>query len=151
MPKQIIPAIADVKAEKPYVARVTWDNGITAFIDLTDWLNKSRWFAPVLENPAVWSTIRPGGWGGYIEWEGCEMEVPSSTLWRLHLEQAGEAMRREEFEAWMQRHKLSLTRASETLGLSRRMVTYYKTGEKIIPRTVMLACKAVDYEPELRV
>jgi predicted transcriptional regulator len=50
----------------------------------------------------------------------------------------------------MQRHKLSLTRASETLGLSRRMVTYYKTGEKIIPRTVMLACKAVDYEPELR-
>lgn len=150
MPKQLIPAIREVTAERPFVARITWDNGVTAEIDLVEWLHKSAWFAPVLNTPAVWPTIRTGAWGGYIEWEGCEMEIPSSTLWRLHMEQTGEAMRREEFEAWLERHKLSLTRAGETLGLSRRMVTYYKTGEKIIPRTVMLACKAVDYEPGLR-
>lgn len=150
MPKQTIPAIKAVSAEAPFVARITWDNGITAFVDLAEWLRKSQWFAPVMEDNTIWSTIRTGGWGGFIEWDGCEMEVPSSTLWRLHLEQAGEAMRREEFQEWLKRHKLSLTRASETLGLSRRMVTYYKTGEKIIPRTVLLACKAVDYEPGLR-
>jgi hypothetical protein len=38
------------------------------------------------------------------------------------------------------RNGLSLTAAAEALGLSRRMVAYYRTGAKPIPRVAWLAC-----------
>jgi hypothetical protein len=36
---------------------------------------------------------------------------------------------------------LSLSSAGEALGLSRRMVAYYSSGEKKVPRAILLACK----------
>lgn len=51
-------AITTIKAVRPYVVRVTWDSGVTASVDLAEWLNKSEWFAPVLNDPAVWMSIR---------------------------------------------------------------------------------------------
>lgn len=44
------------------------------------------------------------------------------------------------FGDWMRRNGLSLTTAAAALGLSRRMIAYYKTAEKPIPRHVWLAC-----------
>ena len=41
---------------------------------------------------------------------------------------------------WMRRNNLSLATAAAALGLSRRMIAYYKTAEKPIPRHVWLAC-----------
>jgi predicted transcriptional regulator len=38
------------------------------------------------------------------------------------------------FDEWMHRNGLSLTTAAEALGLSRRMVSYYRTAQKPIPR-----------------
>lgn len=45
------------------------------------------------------------------------------------------------FRAWRRRHKLSLTRAAEAIGMSRRMVAYYEKGEKPVPQSVLLACQ----------
>jgi predicted transcriptional regulator len=39
------------------------------------------------------------------------------------------------------RHGLSLSNAAEALGLSRRQVADYASGERPVPRTVLLACK----------
>ncbi|MOA41208.1 hypothetical protein D3C78_1631490 [compost metagenome] len=39
----------------------------------------------------------------------------------------------------MTRHKLNLDQAAEALGLSRRMLAYYRSGAKPVPRTVALA------------
>jgi predicted transcriptional regulator len=55
-------------------------------------------------------------------------------------------MPRGDFRAWRERQGLSLTGAAQALGLSRRMVAYYESGERIIPKTVMLACKGVEWE-----
>jgi hypothetical protein len=44
------------------------------------------------------------------------------------------------FDLWMTRNGLSLTTAAEALGLSRRMVSYYRTAHKPIPRQTWLAC-----------
>ena len=41
---------------------------------------------------------------------------------------------------WMFRNELSLTTAAEALGISRRMVSYYRTAHKAIPRSIWLAC-----------
>jgi hypothetical protein len=39
-----------------------------------------------------------------------------------------------------------LTAAAEALGLSRRQVAYYASGEHVVPRTVLLACKGWEVE-----
>lgn len=44
------------------------------------------------------------------------------------------------FDRWMQRNDLSLTTAAQALGISRRMVSYYRTAQKQIPRQTWLAC-----------
>lgn len=44
------------------------------------------------------------------------------------------------FNAWMERNHLSLTKAAEALGMSRRMISYYRTGSRPVPTVVDLAC-----------
>jgi predicted transcriptional regulator len=36
---------------------------------------------------------------------------------------------------------LSLNKAAEALGISRRMVAYYSNGEKAVPKAILLACR----------
>ena len=48
------------------------------------------------------------------------------------------------FRAWMERHAFTLDRADEALGLSRRTVAYYLSGEQLVPKTVMLATEGYD-------
>jgi len=53
-------------------------------------------------------------------------------------EPADDARAREVFRAWRARNQL--TTAAAALGLSRRMIAYYDSGEREIPKTVRLAC-----------
>ena len=51
---------------------------------------------------------------------------------------------REDFTAWMERNQLSLSQAAQAIGMTRRMIAYYKSGARPIPKTVWLAC--IGYE-----
>ncbi|MBU2783737.1 hypothetical protein HAP99_11250, partial [Acidithiobacillus caldus] len=51
---------------------------------------------------------------------------------------------REDFTAWMERNRLSLSQAAQAIGMTRRMIAYYKSGARPIPKTVWLAC--IGYE-----
>jgi hypothetical protein len=51
-------------------------------------------------------------------------------------------------EVSLGRYGLSLSDAAEALGLSRRQVAYYASGERPVPRTVLLACKGWEAEKE---
>jgi hypothetical protein len=44
------------------------------------------------------------------------------------------------FDRWMHRNGLSLNSAAQALGISRRMVSDYRTAQKSIPRAIWLAC-----------
>jgi hypothetical protein len=44
------------------------------------------------------------------------------------------------FDTWMNRNGLSLSTAADALGISRRLVSYYRTAQKQIPRAIWLAC-----------
>jgi transcriptional regulator with XRE-family HTH domain len=69
----------------------------------------------------------------------------TDRLWEMTLEQNGrlDAL---EFIRWRWRHELSLSDAAEALGLSRRQVAYYASGERPVPRTVLLACTGWEAE-----
>ena len=69
----------------------------------------------------------------------------AARLFEIALEQNGRADA-VEFIRWRWKRGLSLTDAAEALGLSRRQVAYYVSGEHAVPRTVLLACKVGEAE-----
>jgi hypothetical protein len=116
---------------------IAWDDGKVASVDLSDViaahkaltpLKKKGEFARVAVSADCWS----------IEWP-IGIDFGASQLRRWADEQAGEAMPVADFRAWMDEHGLTQEVAAQALGLSRRMIAYYLSGEKVIPKTVMLA------------
>lgn len=49
-----------------------------------------------------------------------------------------------QFRAWMTRHGYSITGLAETLGISPRQVSYYRSGEKPVERLVVLALRGLE-------
>lgn len=130
------PKLTAVEALKPYRLSTTWTTGETLVVDVAKHLKKHDALAPILE-PKVFKKVHIAEWGGSIEWFDTEFGEDNVYAWAK--EQAGEPSH-EMFNAWMTRHDLSLTTAAEVLGMSRRMISYYRTAQKPIPRHVWLAC-----------
>lgn len=129
--------IEQVEAIGPTRLRLVWSDGVRAEIDLGPWLKRPAFAA--LRDPAEFAQVQIGDWGHSLEWPG-GVEAGADALWLETLS----ATRHDDTRAfleWRLKHGLSLTRAAEALGLSRRMVAYYSNGEKPVPRTVLLACK----------
>jgi hypothetical protein len=72
-------------------------------------------------------------------WPG-DLDIGAARLWELALEQNGHADAAE-FIRWRWRHGLSLSAAADALGISRRQVAYYASGQETVPRYILLACK----------
>jgi hypothetical protein len=120
--------------------RLVWSDGAQAEIDLGGWLEKPAFAA--LRDPAAFAGVKIGDWGHSLEWPGGE-EAGADSLWLETLS----ALKREDARAfleWRQKNGLSLSKAAEALGLSRRMVAYYSNAEKPVPKTVSLACRGWD-------
>jgi hypothetical protein len=130
--------------ERPRVVRVEWEDGEVNDIDLSEIVTGYASFEPV-RDPERFSRVRVGEWGWSIDF-GDDIEVMNTTLWRLAREQSGEAMPVGAFRNWRSAHGLSLARTAQVLGISRRMVAYYDSGEKIIPKYIRLACKGAESE-----
>lgn len=144
-----IPRISQARPLAPYKVAVVWDNGIAATIDLAGQLKRLAVFAPLLRDKGLWPRMQVDGELGYhLAWPGPQggpdLEVPTDLLWRLHLEQSGQAMSPAAFAAWMERNRLSLEDAAKALGISRRMTAYYKSGERLAPKIILLACQGYD-------
>ncbi|HXQ51473.1 MAG TPA: hypothetical protein VN802_10300 [Stellaceae bacterium] len=140
------PRIEAVTAEKPYRVLVAWSKGAAPDrVDLDDLVQSLKGLAP-LRDAALFRKVRVKEWGWAIEWprRGGGLDVGAETLWRLALEQKGEAMPAHQFARWRTRHKLDFDEAAKALGLSRRMVIYYDQGQKPIPKTVWLATLGYD-------
>jgi len=145
MPKKKMPRISEVKALDPFWVKVAFESGRQTDIDLSGMVNAFKVYAPLREDEKLFASVRVGEWGWHIKWTK-DMDMSAETLMRLHLEQTGEAMKQEEFTAWMECHGLSLDTAAKALGISRRMAAYYKSGQRIIPKTIRLACKGAGLE-----
>jgi hypothetical protein len=130
------PRLQSVKVLKPYQLCTTWSTGDVLEVDLGAVLRN----IPALEkllDPKIFAKAHLAEWGHGIEWFDAELGADNVYAWAK--EQAGEVSH-QMFDTWMHRNGLSLNTAAEALGISRRMVSYYRTAQKSIPRAIWLAC-----------
>jgi len=128
--------ITAVKALDASRLALTWSDGTQAEVALGEIL-QGRHYAS-LRDPAVFARAELGEWGQSVTWPN-GAELGAETLWLETLSATGHADART-FLEWRLRHGLSLSKAAEALGLSRRMVAYYANGEKPVPKSILLAC-----------
>lgn len=117
------------------ILRVRWSDRRVVDLDLAD-LHRKAAFKPLAG--AAFRKAKVGDWGHSVEWPG-DIALGADELWRRTLKAEG----REDalaFLDWRMRHGLSLSAAADALGLSRRMVAYYASATRPVPRTVLLAC-----------
>lgn len=134
--------IAAAKAKAPATIALRWSDGTRAEIDLSDILRGRAFRA--LRDADEFLKAEIGEWGHSIAWPS-GAELSAEMLWLETLSATGHDDTRA-FLEWRLKHGLSLTKAAEALGLSRRMVAYYSNGEKPVPRPVLLACKGWEVE-----
>lgn len=93
-----------------------------------------------LKDPKVFSSAKVGDHGASVIWANDdELELAADNLRARAVEQAG-GVSHEFIWNWMARNDLTLDAAALALGLSRRMLAYYRSGSRPVPRTVALAC-----------
>ena len=135
--------IASVKPAGEYKLRLRWVSGKTMEVDLSEPVHRLKGMRP-LRDQAVFARAAKGEGGHSIVWPD-EIGMGADRLWEMSLEQNGH-LDAVEFIRWRWRYGLSLSDAAEALGLSRRQVAYYASGERTVPRTVLLACKGWEAE-----
>lgn len=130
------PKLTQVTALIPYRLRTFWNTGEILDVDVGDLLHTIPALAPILA-PSVFKRVHIAEWGGAIEW--FDEEFGADNIYARAKEQAGEPSH-EMFDYWIKHNNLSLTTTAQALGISRRMVSYYRTAHKAIPRSIWLAC-----------
>jgi len=136
------PRLSTVEASSsPGRLTVVWADGRRDEIDLNAMIRDYAALAP-LEDAEAFRRVVVGDGGWFVEWPDVsdDAALASDTLWRLARESAGDVMPRESFRDWRRRNELSLNAAAAALGLSRRQIAYYDSGEKLIPKYIALAC-----------
>lgn len=144
MKKQEHFRIAAVKALKPHRLSLTFGDGATMTVDLAAIIARIPVLAP-LKDPKLFAKARVGEWGLTVDWIPGELDMAGDNLRAEAVEQGG-GISHERIWEWMHRNSLTLDTAAEALGISRRMLAYYRSGHKPIPRHIWLAC--VGWEAE---
>lgn len=134
--------ITSVKAGLASTLKLVWSDGTTANVDITALLEDNAFGA--LRNPQLFAKVAIGDWGHSLVWPG-EIEIGADRLWQKSLS-ATERPDTRQFLEWRMRHGLSLSKAADALGLSRRAVAYYSNGEKKVPKPILLACRGWEVE-----
>ncbi|WP_295541160.1 DUF2442 domain-containing protein [uncultured Pseudacidovorax sp.] len=117
-------------------------DGAAFTVDLQPVIRRHSSLRP-LADAATFRRAKLGPWGATVTWGADELELAADNLRARAVEQAG-GVSHERIIEWMSRHGMTLESAADALGLSRRMLAYYRSGEREIPRTVDLACTGWD-------
>ncbi|MGA7436616.1 MAG: hypothetical protein WBW32_00645 [Luteibacter sp.] len=130
--------LTSAEAIEPGVLSLSFADGYEGTVDISSSIGRLRALAPLrawelFERVALDECAR-----GVIFGDDDNLHLASDNLRAKSLEQAGH-FSHEQIIVWMARHEMTLDRAAEVLGLSRRMLAYYRSGEKAVPRTVGLA------------
>jgi len=130
--------LTQVAAAGPYRLALTFADGLSTEVDLADTIARHPTLAR-LGSAKIFAQVAPDEWRLGVTFAGDDgLSLASDNLRAMALEQAGEYSH-QQLVVWMHRHQLSLDTAADALGISRRMLAYYRSGEKPIPKTVGLA------------
>ena len=133
--------LTKVSSLTPYNLRLAYADGEVLTVNLQLWIASSKALYP-LKNTDLFVKAKRGLDGRSVDWtDGAsfELDVGADNLRNLAIEQAG-GIGHERIWTWLQETGLTLEQAALALGISRRMLIYYRDGEKPIPRAVWLAC-----------
>jgi hypothetical protein len=130
--------LTDVSVLPSYTLRLTYADGKVYEVDLSEQVDTMEYLAP-LKDMVLFGQAKVGFSGRSIDWIEDELDLGSDNLRHLAIEQAG-GIGHERIWAWLHDSGMTLEQASEALGISRRMLIYYRDGEKAIPRSIWLAC-----------
>ena len=126
------------KALKNSGLKITYADGTDFNVDLSDWIKSSSCLKP-LQDKSFFASAKLSEFGRAVEFGKGEIDLAADNLRNLAIEQSG-GIGHERIWNWMHENNLTLDRAAEVLGISRRMLAYYRNGEKPIPRHIWLAC-----------
>lgn len=127
-----------VEALPDYRLRLGYADGRIFDVGLGERIGTSAFLAP-LRDPELFFRAKVGFAGRSVDWIEDELDLASDNLRHLAVEQAG-GIGHERIWTWLHETGLTLEQAAEALGISRRMLIYYRDGEKPIPRSIWLAC-----------
>jgi hypothetical protein len=134
-PQHTITALA---VRPPSGLSLTFADGATFDVDLASTI-KTHPAMGQLGDTSMFNRARIDTRGGYVVWIDDDLELAADNLRNLAVEQSG-GIGHERLWVWMDKHSLTQERAAVALGVSRRMLNYYLSGAKPIPKTVWLAC-----------
>jgi hypothetical protein len=129
--------IKSVVVTEPYRLSVTFGDDVTMDIDVSTIMTENK-FLSQLRDATLFRKARASEYGHEVVWND-EISIAGDNLRAEGVEQAG-GISHERIWEWMHRNGLTLDSASEALGISRRMLAYYRNGEKPIPKHIWLAC-----------
>ena len=127
-----------VKPLANFQLRLSYADGQTVEVELSEVIRKSKSLA-ALKDEKLFKKAKVGFAGRSVDWIEDELDLGSDNLRNIAVEQAG-GIGHERIWAWLHETGLTLEQAAEALGISRRMLIYYRDGEKSIPRSIWLAC-----------
>ncbi|WP_262966130.1 DUF2442 domain-containing protein [Methylobacter psychrophilus] len=127
-----------VRTLDKYQLRLTYADEQTFDVNLTDLIGTSAFLAP-LKNASLFAKAKIGFAGRSVDWIEDELDLGSDNLRHLGVEQSGR-IGHERIWVWLHETGLTLEQAAKALGISRRMLIYYRDGEKPVPRSIWLAC-----------
>lgn len=138
------PQIRAVQVTGPLQLTIQWSTGEMFATDLGNLIGPKHAEDPFasLHDAAFFAQVQTDEWGDGLSWPG-DLDLGADQLYSLGRQQAG-LPTREDFAGWMDRNHLSLSQAANAIGMTRRMIAYYKSGARPIPKTVWLAC--IGYE-----
>ena len=130
--------LTHVEATDEYVLQLSFADGFRASVCLAEPIRRHRSLRSLLD-PQIFRRVRPDCWNlGVIFNDDDDLSLASDSLRAWAIEQAG-GFSHLQVMAWMAHHGLTLDAAALALGVSRRMLAYYRSGRRPIPRPIGLA------------
>jgi len=131
--------LTQVKPLKQGTLHLTYADGEIFTLDINPLIKHSKILRP-LQQADIFDSARLGDFGGSVLFAGEDnLELAADNLRARAIEQQG-GYAHEYLFNWISRNVLTQQQAAAALGLSRRMLAYYLSGAKPLPRTVALAC-----------
>lgn len=130
--------LTHVQTLPDFTLHLRYADGQTFEVNLRAWIESTK-ALKALKDPSLFEKAAIGPGACVVEWIPDELDLGSDNLRNLAIEQAG-GIGHERIWNWLHDNGLTLDEAAKALGISRRMLIYYRDGEKAIPRAIWLAC-----------
>lgn len=140
------PRFKAVKALAGHKLRMTFIDGSQATVDFTPFFAESPGLAP-LRDPAAFAKACIGEDAGWtVEWPELDIQIGADTLWLDAQAQNAPDENTRIFAQWRARNGLTLAEAADALGMTKRTMSAYGTGDRPVPRYIALAVKGWEVE-----